>query len=285
MSIVSVCLIIHSTSWHSLLTSSIFHWFSIGKSRARSLFPRLSSVKFGFSIVRKDLLPRRIRGKAKPALKTCINGFNSRSYRLLSSLDELEREVRDSTLIIKHTTPQQAGYKKANSGNWSETYLRISLERARQVNVRKTNLTSEFLNARDGTNVWKCRIAGDWMTPMTDWEWYKRQCGIRQKWAKHLSSNLDWDWDTADCLKRLFKIEKPTKKLPLKGTACIAVALDDLRGHTIQVAIGSSGLSMPMRIQIPYEDETGEIRYRTFHSGASEADTTAANGDDGRILV
>lgn len=116
--------------------------------------------------------------------------------------------------------------------------------------------------------------------------------GVVQKTMRNTSKmgetpqfNLDWDWDTADCLKRLFKIEKPTKKLPLKGTACIAVALDDLRGHTIQVAIGSSGLSMPMRIQIPYEDETGEIRYRTFHSGASEADTTAANGDDGRILV
>lgn len=249
------------------------------------MFPRLSTVKLGFGIVRKDLLPRRIRGEAKPALKTSINGFNSRSYRLLSSLDELEREVQDSTLIIKDTTPQQAGYTKVNSGNWSEIDLRISLERARQVNVRKTNLTSEFLNARDGTNARKCRIGGDWMAPMTDWEWYKRQCGIRQKWAKHLSSNFDWDWDTAECLKRLCKIEKPTKTLPSRGTTCVAVALDDLRGHTIHVAIGSLRLSMPMRIQIPYEDETGEIRYRTFHSGASEEDTTVANGDDERNHV
>lgn len=100
---------------------------------------------------------------------------------------------------------------------------------------------------------------------------YKEQCEMRRRWGEYLRCNMDWEWDTGSCLKRLFKIETPLSP----NSIDLEIAEGNSRDRDIlQVKIGGARMTMPEGIQVPYKDEFGRIRYKTFYPGPSNEDFT-----------
>ena len=212
------------------------NWFP--KTFAQSKEPILASI----------VLPRRVR-TTKPSIENppiiigYIRDWIPRSRQLTSSLDEIEREAQESTRSTTRITLPDCTNQRSEEEQWQR-----SLIGAQRAQVEVNSLTWEFtVGRKDEPNAWY------WDT----WKYYFRNCQIRRRWAEILRSNLCWDWDTSRSLKRLFKIEKTVAP----------------RGETKRAVLHASFAikkeSLVKEIQIPYETEAGEIRYRVFKASPS----------------
>ena len=122
-----------------------------------------------------------------------------RTHRLLNSFAELEWEVHDAA------TRFSIGYKKHEilfssraDSDISDDHWWDTLYQARNVVVPEDGLTEEFLDAL---------IPEYWEGEETYRKWcvYKQNCWQRHGWGQYFRSNLDWDWDVAGSLRRVFR--------------------------------------------------------------------------------
>ena len=169
-----------------MLKVSIYH--SISGSSIRELIPvYLDTLDWRIKLN----LPRVVKSRDRfQLMRRFSQPWIARSRRLLSSLDDLEREARTdmSRMPVRCNVIQ--------SFDWSEEKLQHSLNRAQQAHVSRNKSSKEFRNAR---------ITDDSdENPYWYWRLYKRRCHWRHKWDQFLRSNLDWDWSPAHCFKWMF---------------------------------------------------------------------------------
>lgn len=167
------------------------------------LFPVLTLEAKNESFYILDVFPRKVRnttpdGTEPIFLQTHLRMCATRTRRLLASPDELRREAGDS-VGFKHNTLSS---KYPPFGEKPEEEWQRSLDRAQCIQVDDNCLTSEFLYARDP------RWNDD---DLKVWSNYKHTHHMRYRMGEYCRSNLDWDWDTASSLKRLFRIDWPSK--------------------------------------------------------------------------
>lgn len=160
----------------------------------------------------------------------------------------------------------------------SEDELRRSLDRAQSIPVAESELPREFLRAREPPS-WD---------PSYLWYWksYKERQLKRYHMGEYCRSNLDWEWDTGSCLKRLFRIDRP-KKCPnpdcakqrgdmgLLAMIDVPLARCGTDGRALNMAIPGKGRNLLEKIHVRYETETGEVRYKTFYAGPSVEDVAS----------
>lgn len=127
--------------------------------------------------------------------KMYIDASVKRTYRLLTSFDELKHELRCSVSNAEFASPSGLPDPRAPV----ETYesLLSSLNRARQVQVVKNDLTLDFILSRDIDQL-----------GVNDWLEYRGDLHTRRLWSEEFRSNLDWDWDPSSSLKRLFEVDR-----------------------------------------------------------------------------
>lgn len=167
-------------------------------SYTRILFHQSVSRVDKVSVIARDVLPRRIRTEVVDLIQVFhhnLDAYRRRALRLVSSSEELEREIRDnawkeakSESPLDLITPDDEAL--------SIERLQYSLLKAQQVQARGP-LTEEFVSAR---------FAG--MERMQAWKEYKEHCQLRHTWGEYFRSNLDWDWDPSHSLKHLYGIEE-----------------------------------------------------------------------------
>lgn len=158
----------------------------------------------------------------------------------MTSIDRLRQSVQE----IKRD-PLFAGL----DNNWvtiwfPKTSLQITLQRAQKVKIDVNAFTRAFIDAR---------------LNFKDWMSYNESRHLRYRWSEYFRSNMDWNWDTGSCLRNLFKIEKP---LPARDKAPF-VAIEDR--DLLQIKIGGARETMPEGIRVPYADEYGRKRYKTYY--------------------
>lgn len=217
------------------------------------------------SVVDPTILPRRVRAITSnaselPVLLSYRDSWSGRSRRLLASLDELEREIRDCSSSFGYASLRSESGGSPRDEVWNESQMQDSLQRARQATVRENNKTREFLRARGERK-------GDECDDLWRWMWYKKTRRLRRTWGELLRSNMDWDWDTASSLKRLFRTEDEGKAR--LGVRQCTSNYEAFNSHLLEVSIEEPPLIVPEVIRLRYKTKTGEVAFKTFYAGSS----------------
>lgn len=237
---------------YSFLKSPFISPFRLKKTRTMRLFPEVYRVIERCDPIDRIILPRRFSRNAEPVFQRFTTQYASRSHRLLSSLECLEREVRACS-------PSET--KISRRKEWSDEKLRISLGRAEHVRVCENDLTLQFIKARDMPH----QTWGD----LRFWKSYKENCYMRHKWEEHLRSYLDWDWDSGGCLQRFFSIERSAKTIPTEAALYADLDMDNGEGETLDVYIGAIQAQSFKTVRVAYHTSSGEMKYRTFSADSS----------------
>lgn len=123
----------------------------------------------------------------------------------------------------------------------------FTLSQARCLHISESDATNEFLQARrDGSY---------------GWSRYKDRCEMRHHWGMYLRSNLDWEWDTASCLERLFDLPENVAQ-PTAPIATVDLDVEDDGTWNLS----TTKASPPTKMRVAYKSPTGEIKYRMFVS-------------------
>lgn len=261
--------------------------FSPYNPRCNSLKPRVVAifvkafqhmVKFNLtgsyrSGLNSSWLPRNSRTAGQYIATMAITASMPRSQRLLSSLEDLRSDIVHGNQQLDTMASMWKVVNPHDFFEWPEEDLRQSRRRAWKVIVRTTDLTREFMIAHTSYDI-------------NQWYAYKVNCQRRHRWGEFLRSNMDWEWDTGSCLKRLFKIEQP---LPCEEAAAsiatVGSSSTQQEGDIAQVVIGGARTTMPKVIQVPYRDELGRNQYRTYHAAPSVEDVSISPDAVGRPAI
>lgn len=247
-------------------------------------------------------LPRRYREATEwydeaPPIQNLIEAAKQRTWRLLRSFDELEREVWGC--VSQNNSFTSPGKMDAipfwlRHDDFGEIWWKhweSTLTRARRVQVPENVLTEEFREAR------RIGLKGDpaveekWRFDCDERNWphYKLYRLSRHKWGQYLRSDMDWDWDLGSCMKRLFKIEKQTRVGSSPGTQISSASrtgidVDAGTEGTLNISMGEAQGSLPREVNIAYKTRTGDTHYLTFTQPSSlvqlsvpETDPSTAN--------
>ena len=200
--------------------------------------------------------------------------FISRTLRLVRDVVELEREVLDSDLLhgSRISVPQEETDEARDRLSGEGLQRKFNLAQKARLNVLRDNLTEEFHRAFEG-----CRSS----EPFETWKEYKKNCGNRQAWGQYFRSNLDWEWDVARSLKRLYK--RPRKRpgpsprparlnsphFPVMYAHPEPVAMpisstSKLRDGLLHVEAAADGPVEEVRVQVAVRSSSGEISYKMF---------------------
>ena len=211
-----------------------------------------------------------------PIVERLVESFIPRILRVLRNVDELEREVLDSSpshgsrLSVSQEDTNEAGIQLSDE----ELRQALQLARSAKLTVPRNNKTEEFYVVCEEK---------DWGS---DWGWkgFKEKCRNRRAWGEYFRSELDWDWDLAGSLKRMYKLPRdrskpspgPTKHGESQFPSSCACPdsepnpstgnLKDERLHVETVVDGPVN-----EVQVPVRSPTGEITYKTFFAGPPQA--------------
>lgn len=125
-----------------------------------------------------------------------------------------------------------------------------TLSQARCLHVSESDVTNEFLRARRDGNY--------------GWSSYKDRCEMRHHWGMYLRSNLDWEWDTASCLERLFDLPENVAQ-PTAPIATVDLDVEDEGTWNLS----TTKASPPTKMRVAYKSPAGETKYRMFVSCSS----------------
>lgn len=194
----------------------------------------------------------------------------ARSRRLLSSVHELKREAQEFRPQFEHFTPFWTTLCDFRVENWPEEDLQQTHERVMKAKISECESATELVEALNNPHYCFCGLEKDYGC----WREYRNLRNVRCRWAEYLRSSMEWDWDTGSCLKHLFKIEKPLRTL---GNSRATFEPSDVARERdiVEVSIAGAHATMPYGIRIPYEDELGRTRYRTFYACPSADDLSA----------
>lgn len=234
------------------------------------MFPRIYNTIAEHRLINPYGTPRRIRETNDvwhkdwlPVLNLVWRSAQISARLLLASLDELHWEISDSTL--RHSPPVTQMERMENMFNdgW-ETIAERTYYPASQIHVSEDKLTEEFRRARAR------ELSGGFKVDVTVtlqwWHTYKTYCRRRNAWAPFFRSNLDWNWDVAGCLRRMYRVEKPTPSVdPHRLTANNSlISADGIQGTTWDITTREPQTHLPREIRIQYMTEAGEIKYMKF---------------------
>lgn len=153
-----------------------------------------------------EILPRNVRATPKdwskdPAIvERLVEIFTPRTLRLLTNVDELEREVlEESSSHGWGVSVPQGGINIVRSKLPNDELQRtLQLARKAILNVPQNDLTEDFH--------WAC---GEEPKGSSDrWDLYKRRCRNRHAWGGYFCSDLDWKWDLVGSLKRMYRLPR-----------------------------------------------------------------------------
>lgn len=233
-----------------------------------------------------DVLPRRHRETTErsidyPFIQGLIESAERRTQRLLTSLDELEREVRGCASQTKTSISQ---FEIDADPLWSTLYdfgdvwwkdWKNTLGHARRVRVTENHLTEEFREARriglgrdpsSYPDILDTNINYD----RRNWGYYQLRRGSRHKWGQYLRSTMDWDWDLGACIKRLFKIEKPAHEGPSAGAhhgtspSSPTIDMGEVPGESWSILVEEAHGILPKEVRIAYKMNDGRMQYLSF---------------------
>lgn len=122
-----------------------------------------------------------------------------------------------------------------------------TLSQARCLHVSESDVTNEFLQARRDGNY--------------GWSSYKDRCEMRHHWGMYLRSNLDWEWDTASCLERLFNLPENVVQ-PTTPIATVDLDVEDEGTWNLS----TTKASPPTKMRVAYKSPAGVTKYRMFVS-------------------
>lgn len=227
---------------------------------AKTLFPRVYDQTEDMRLVYFRAIPRRVRDTLNERndqnnwlpIDALVRRYKQTSARLLASFDELHWEVWDSTVRCRYPITEMEEIKNSPPKNWKH-FLERTLLQAHQVHVNESKLTEEFRDARSELCEDGSRRSEE--EELRIWNRYQTYCRYRNTWAPYFRSNLDWDWDVAGSLRRLYKIDypsqpanrhRPSTGISADGTMWIVTARDSRK-------------ELPAGVCDP-----GEIRYMTF---------------------
>ena len=195
------------------------------------------------------------RARDPPAICCYSTTFLSITRRLLSSRDELAREVQaGASPLSRFLSLSGLASSQPKLTEWTEERL----DQARQVRVRRNDLTKDFFYYRyNPHHPW---TGGG----MENWRNYQEGRERRHHWGQALCCNYDWEWDLSKSLKRLFGRSE-------QALIRLSEMQDDGR-----VKRGFKS-SVPEMLTVEFTDEKGEIRYKTFRADPSLEDVTARN--------
>lgn len=272
------------------------------------MFPQLD-IKF-YPITDRASLPRRTRNATlKHEDPVTIHRYTQacvrRSHRLLSSFDELEREVQSNAVRVL----PQSQWDGLRDKKQADEELTLSRERAWQALSQKFGISEDDIKweldrvpdsqygdiarfhnriaqsyAREKGLTWKFMRALFNRSYFDNWRWYKGKCRDRHRWGEYLRSDLDWDWDTAGCLKRLFDVER-LKPLPVVGgpysssLQATIIESDGFSRRRLDVFDVVPQSMAPEVVYYRYVTKTGEMKVKTFTTIPSSDDLASSSGD------
>lgn len=212
-----------------------------------------------------------------------ISKATTRACRLLDSFDELRWEVWDSTLRRNHTIPQMEQDERVPH-DWKDIAER-TLNSAARFQVAEVELTEEFRNAR--AEVDEVGNMKSYERRLSDWYYYKRDRLRRNEWATYFSSNLEWDWDLAESLRRLYKLDSPGSSACRQCPAADVLfgEVVGVQSRTWNVKSGAAETELPKEVRIEYRTEAGEVQYITFVPKSSEPSLGSMGSSDGPETV
>ena len=202
-----------------------------------------------------------------------------RTRRVLNSFSELQWEVHDAATSFRVENVMKEVCSPACHDLLGDS-LWDTLRRARNAVVPENDLTRKFLEARVPEYV-----KGE----ERNWRWgnYKLLCRYRHQWGQYLRSDLEWDWDVAGSLRRLFRIKSSAAIVSYHiSHSSIAVtggeSLRISKEGTLSVAVER----IPKVVEIQYKSASGKMRYKSVPVNISTEDVSStASLDDvlGRV--
>ena len=218
-------------------------------------------------LIGPEVLPRRLRNiyrnEDPPSLRSYSTTFLPAACRLMSSFDELAKEVQSDATPLRHfISTLNLKLSQPKCTEWTEEQLERMLDRARRVQINKNDLTKGFLSARGNPS---------WTVDTSGWRTYRENQAYIQYWDGVVRCNFDWDWDLSECLEQFF--EKPRVKDPW-----INLDLEQQDEWTVD----STTACAPGMSRVRYISQTGNILYRTVRSGSSAGvvNTESHTSDD-----
>ena len=205
-----------------------------------------------------------------------------RALTLLKNVDELQRDV--ISISLSHGT---GGGPLPVRGNTGRLYDNLSDEESQ----RTLNLARRaHRNARPGSHYWGSSSnpayrfhniceEKDSSNALLNWRSYKGSCRHRHAWGQFFRSNLDWDWNLASSLKRMYKLPRKREGLLtdsslnscyLEANACQpAQPTASLTNGILEAAFDMP--EQPVEeVRVAYRSPTGESLYKTFRVVAVE---------------
>lgn len=225
----------------------------------------------------RNIVPRF--GERPPQIKAIVELSQPRTIRLLTSLTELKREVRDtmrarSTIRKEWQDEEHPLQHEVQSNRFRErTYIK-----AQRYRVRRNHMTAEFREARENSE---------------DYHMYKTDCFWIRKWAQFFLCNFDWDWDLAGSLEQLYTFDEASPTLcthtQQPETHIATIDAEGAVGQTWDMKTRAMQLGhteLPREVRIPYASETGETKFMVFSRDAemprvSPERLTTLSGHDG----
>ena len=239
-------------------------------------------------LISPDCLPRNVRATSKkwsddpPIIERLLKTFTARTLRLLQDVDELEREVLDSSPLQGRqiSVSQEEASEVRNESSEEELLRTAQLARSARPSVPRNGMTEEFHRVCEEEDRTK------WVRR---WKYYKESCRNRHAWGEYFRSELYWDWDLAGSLKRMYKLPRkraePSSRPTQRGESQFPApyASPELV-PTRPVANLTNGLLEAVvtesvnKVRIAEVSPTGEITYKTFI--VATPPSTSAVGQD-----
>ena len=194
-----------------------------------------------------------------PAIRCYSTTFLSFTCRLLSSLDDLAREVyANSSPLARFLSHSGHASSQPKLTEWTKERLRSLLDQARRIRVRRNVLTEDFLYYRNHPHYTK--------NDFDRWEEYQENRERKHYWGQALCCHYDWDWDLSKSLKRLFR-RSNTDGAPIRSS----------KAQGDEWLMKTSNSHVPGVLTVEYRTATGEIRLKIFRSDPLLEDVTVRN--------
>ena len=245
-------------------------------------FGKMAKIKF-------DHLPKSMRatitdwpGEDHFTVRRLIESSTPRTLRLLKDVDELEREV------LNYGPPHGARGAslrvRGNSGglddDLSHEESQRTLDFARRAH-RDAHLGRQYRFdwddlARRFHNICEEKVP---YIALYHWKSYKGDCRHRHTWGQFFRSHLDWDWDLAGSLKRMYKLPRKREGLHMgsSGSTChldanacqSAQPTASLANGRLEAVVNMSEEPVE-EVRVAYRSPNGELLYRTFRVVGTE---------------
>lgn len=230
-----------------------------------------------------EKFPRRNRLEAEYStiIEQHVKAWIPQTRRLIFSFEELDREARDTALLTRLAPSSEQHRVIYSYEELSRTRKRAVQYLARHMGVSEDDINSLKKSRAEGRPMDVRDSAGrvyavegdlhlgfvqslfdDHFDHLSNWRWYKQLCRGRHEWGEYFRSNLEWDWDVASCLKRLFK--QPKSQEPRRGGLRATIVAGQSGECKLGVTIDGEHTGPPKMVEVQYKTAEGEVKYAQY---------------------